>query len=81
MINLAYLKIYYTDTYFNYTTNILNIVSMINYHHFITNLRICKSRKLNRTCGAIESLKFLAGADAYYYICSPLNNFNKPAEL
>jgi hypothetical protein len=81
MINLAYSKIHYTGTYFIYTTNILNIVFMTNYHHFITKLRICKSKILIRTCGGIRGLKFLVGADAYYYICDTLNDLIKPAEI
>ena len=77
MINLIYLKIHYTRPSFVHTTNILNIISIPNYHHFITTLRICKSRRLNGTCEVIRGLKFLVGSDAYYYICSTLNDFNK----
>ena len=39
-INLVYLKIHYTVPYFIYNTNTLNIVSIHNYYHFITNVII-----------------------------------------
>jgi len=81
MIHFAYLKIHYYDIYFIYTANILNIVSMTNYHYFVTNLRIYKSKRLIRTCGVIKGLKFLGGADASYNICGTLDNLIKPAEL
>ncbi len=35
MTNLIYLKILYTGPSFIYTTKILNIVSIPNYHYFI----------------------------------------------
>ncbi len=54
---------------------------MTNYHYFVTNLRIYKSKRLIRTCGVIKGLKFLGGADASYNICGTLDNLIKPAEL
>ncbi len=77
MINLIYLNIHYTSPFFILIINILNIVPISNYYHFITNLRICKSMRLNETCGVIRGLKFLVGSDTYYYICHTFNNFNK----
>ncbi len=34
---------------------------MFNYHHFINNLRIYKSRRLNGTYGVIRALNFWPG--------------------